>query len=157
MCTVLRPFASTFYRSIQDILFPPCRYLVQQLRVFSVSSNAVQERNWTPVTMWQSVVTALLEYLDLCAKFELNLPKPLHKVQFTTVRYICNCCLLFAHWFPTLQYNVNDTQFVFYQNGPEGARERAKGAKAPLPPHHHQICLCIVEKFLTLLFVWNNV
>ena len=88
----------------------------------------------------RAVLTALLEYLDLCTKFELlYLPQALHTVQFITVRYICNCCLLFAHWFSVLQCNVNDSQFVFYQNGPArgGGEGRTKGA---LPP---QICLCL--------------
>jgi len=58
-------------------------------------------------------------------------------VQFITVRYICNYFLLFAHWFPVLQYNVNDSQFVFYKNGPassRGAREELRGAKPPFAP-----------------------
>ena len=43
--------------------------------------------------LFRVALTALLEYLDLGTKFEFAyLPQSLHTI---TVRYICNCCLLF--------------------------------------------------------------
>ena len=54
-------------------------------------------------------------------------------------RYICNSCLLFVHWFPIPQCNVNDPQFVFYQMvlQVQGGKRRVKdggGASPPPPP-----------------------
>jgi len=72
-------------------------------------------------------VTTLLECIDLSTKFELvYLPQPLYTVQCITARYICNFCLLFAYWFPVLHYNVNDSQSIFYQNGPASPRKQEK-------------------------------
>ena len=95
---------------------------------------------WTLLPNFRNKGVQIIEnplYLNFCTKLKLvDLPQPLHTLQFITVRYIFNCCLLFTHWSTVLQYNVNDSQFVFYLHGPASPREELKGSKAPLPPQN---------------------
>ena len=74
---------------------------------------------------------ALLKYFSLLHKICIYLFISLHCTIYNCKVHFCNCCLLFIHWSPLLQYNRNDFQFIFYQNGQWEGRGRANPTFAP--------------------------